>query len=158
VKEVFLKISDILVKDSMLLDLKGREKEQVLAEIAKALANSVPGLDERRLLEVLNEREKLQSTGIGDGVAVPHCKLPDLSHLVTSFARSREGVDFGSIDGQPSHLFFLLVAPEYSEGQHLRALARISRFLHDARFRERLWEAETREEICRAVEEEDAKF
>jgi fructose-specific phosphotransferase system IIA component len=153
-----VKIGDILVKDSILLDLKGREKRDVLAEMAKALADSTFGIDGRRFFELLNEREKLQSTGIGEGVAVPHCKLPDLSHPVTSFARSREGVDFGSRDGQPTHLFFLLAVPEYSEGQHLKALARISRFLHDARFRERLCEAGTREEICRAVEEEDAKF
>jgi fructose-specific phosphotransferase system IIA component len=152
-----VKIGEILVKDSILLDLKAREKRDLLAEMAKALAESTPGLDEKRLFHLLNKREKLQSTGIGEGVAVPHCKLPDLSHPVISFARSREGVDFGSIDGLPSHLFFLLVVPEYSEGQHLRALARLSRFLHDARFRERLWETETREGVCRAVEEEDAK-
>jgi PTS system nitrogen regulatory IIA component len=142
----------------MLLDLKGRKKPDVLAEMAEALAGSTPGLDEKRLFDVLNEREKLQSTGIGEGVAVPHGKLPDLSRLVTSFARSREGVDFDSVDGQPTYLFFVLVVPEQSGGQHLNALARISRFLHDASFRERLWEARTLEDVCRAVEEEDAKF
>ena len=155
---VIVKVSDILVKDSILLDLKGREKRDVLAEMAKALAESTSGLDEERLLEVLNGREKLQSTGIGEGVAVPHCKLADLSHPVTSFARSREGVDFDSRDGQPTHLFFLLAVPEHSEGQHLKALARISRFLHDASFRGRLWKAETREDVCRTVQEEDARF
>jgi mannitol/fructose-specific phosphotransferase system IIA component (Ntr-type) len=77
---------------------------------------------------------------------------------VTSFARSRDGVDFDSRDGQPTHLFFLLAVPQHSGGQHLKVLARISRFLHDASFRERLWEARTQEEVCRAVEEEDAKF
>ena len=153
-----MKIGDILVKDAIILDLKAREKQDLLGEMAKTLSESTPGLDENRLFEQLSERENLQSTGIGEGVAVPHCKLPDLSLPVTSFARSREGVDFGSIDGRPSHLFFLLVVPEYSGGQHLKALARISRFLHDAGFRERLWEAESREEVCRAVEEEDAKF
>jgi PTS system nitrogen regulatory IIA component len=158
VREVFLKIGDILVRDSIILDLKGREKEQVLAEMAKALADSTPGVDERRLFEAVNEREKLQSTGIGEGVAVPHVKLPDLSSPVASFARSREGVDFDSKDGQLTHLLFLLVVPEYSDGRHLKVLARISRFLRDTRFRELLWEAETREEVCCAVEEEDAKF
>ena len=153
-----MKIGDILVKDSILLDLKGRKKQDVLAEMASALANSTSGLDEKRLLEFLNEREKLQSTGIGEGVAVPHCKLPDLLRPLTSFARSREGVDFGSIDDRPSYLFFLLEVPENSRGRHLKVLARISRFLHDPHFRERLWKAESREEVCRAVEEEDAKF
>jgi PTS system nitrogen regulatory IIA component len=156
--EVVVKIGDILVKDAILLDLKSQEKRGVLAEMAKALADSTPGVDAKRLFRVLNEREKLQSTGIGQGVAVPHCRLPDLSHPVTSFSRSRKGVDFGSMDGQPSHLFFLLAVPETSKGQHLKALARISRFLHDVHFRERLWDAGSREEVCRAIEEEDAKF
>jgi PTS system nitrogen regulatory IIA component len=155
---VDVRVSNILVKDSILLDLKGREKPEVLAEMAKALAGSTSDLDEKQLFDVLNEREKLQSTGIGEGVAVPHGKLPDLSRLVTSFARSREGVDFDSMDGQPTHLFFLLAVPEHSGGQHLKALARISRFLHDPNFRQRLWEAGTREEVCRVIEEEDAKF
>lgn len=153
-----MKISDILVRDAVILDLAAGAKRDVLAEMAKKLANAVPGLDEARLLEVLVEREKLQSTGIGEAVAIPHGKLPGLGRLLASFARSREGVDFDSIDGQATHLFFLLVVPESSGGQHLKALARISRFLRDASFRKRLLEAETQEEVCRAIEEEDAKF
>jgi PTS system nitrogen regulatory IIA component len=153
-----LKIGDILVRDSIILDLKGRDKEQVLAEMAKALADSTPGVDEKRLFEAVKERETLQSTGIGEGAAVPHVKLPDLPGPVTCFARSREGVDFGSLDGRPAHLFFLLVVPEYSDGHHLKVLARISRFLHDPGFRELLWDAETREDVCLAIEEEDAKL
>ena len=153
-----MKISDILVQDGVILDLTSRAKRDVLAEMAKALAAAVPALDEGRLVEVLVEREKLQSTGIGEAVAIPHGKLPGLGRLLASFARSREGVDFDSIDGQPTHLFFLLVVPEHSGGQHLKALARISRFLRDASFRKRLLEAASREEVCRAIEEEDAKF
>jgi PTS system nitrogen regulatory IIA component len=153
-----MKISDILVRDAVILDLAARAKRDVLAEMAKALANAVAGLDEAKLFEVLVEREKLQSTGIGEAVAIPHGKLPGLSRLLASFARSREGVDFDSIDGHSTHLFFLLVVPESSGGQHLKALARISRFLRDASFRKRLLEAETQEEVCRAIEEEDAKF
>jgi PTS system nitrogen regulatory IIA component len=107
---------------------------------------------------VLVEREKLQSTGIGEAVAIPHGKVPGLARLLASFARSRNGIDFDSIDGQQTHLFFLLVVPEHSGGQHLKALARISRFLRDASFRKRLLEAGTRDEVLRAIEEEDAKF
>jgi PTS system nitrogen regulatory IIA component len=153
-----MKISDILVREAVILDLAARAKRDVLGEMAKALANAVPGLDEARLLDVLVEREKLQSTGIGEAVAIPHGKLPGLGRLLASFARSREGVDFDSIDGHATHLFFLLVVPESSGGQHLKALARISRFLRDASFRKRLLEAETQDEVCRAIEEEDAKF
>jgi nitrogen PTS system EIIA component len=153
-----MKISDILVKDAILLDLAGQSKREVLAEMAAALAKAEAGLDESRLLEVLVEREKLQSTGIGESVAIPHGKLPGLPRLLASFARSRRGVDFESIDGQPTTLFFLLVVPEHSGGQHLKALARISRFFRDAGFRNRLLEAETVDDVCRAIEEEDAKF
>ena len=153
-----MKITDILVRDAVVLDLQSSAKRDVLAEMAGALASAEPELDEERLLEVLSERERLQSTGIGESVAIPHGKLGGLSRLLASFARSRTGVDFESIDGQPTHLFFLLVVPEHSGGQHLKALARISRFFRDATFRKRLLEAETRDEVFRAIEEEDAKF
>ncbi len=153
-----MKITDILVRDAVVLDLQSSAKRDVLAEMAGALASAEPELDEERLLEVLSERERLQSTGIGESVAIPHGKLGGLSRLLASFARSRAGVDFESIDGQPTHLFFLLVVPEHSGGQHLKALARISRFFRDATFRKRLLEAETRDEVFRAIEEEDAKF
>lgn len=149
---------DILVKDAVVLNLASRRKGDVLAEMARALAKAESHLDADALLGVLEEREALQSTGIGEGVAIPHGKLPGLQRLIASFARSREGVDFESIDGQPTHLFFLLVVPEHSGGQHLKALARISRFFRDAAFRSRLQEAETVEDVYRAIEEEDAKF
>ena len=153
-----MKIMDILVRDAVILDLASRTKRDVLEELASALAGAEPSLDAGRLLAVLTEREELQSTGIGDGVAIPHGKMPGLPRLLASFARSREGIDFESIDGQPSQLFFLLVVPEHSGGQHLKALARISRFFRDAQFRKALLEAETREDVFRAIEEEDAKF
>ena len=153
-----MKIMDILAKEAVLLDLDSSGKEAALRELARSLAVTEPRLDAARLLEVLLERERLQSTGIGDGVAIPHGKLPGLEDLVASFARSRVGVDFDSIDGQKTHLFFLLVVPEHAGGKHLKALARISRFFRDASFRKALEEAETREDVFRAIEEEDAKF
>ncbi len=153
-----MKIMDILVRDAVVLDLASESKSEILGEMARALAGAESGLDPDSLLRVLEEREALQSTGIGEGVAIPHGKLPGLGRLVASFARSRGGVDFDSIDGQPTHLFFLLVVPEHSGGQHLKALARISRFFRDAAFRARLNDAESVEDVCRAIEEEDAKF
>jgi PTS system nitrogen regulatory IIA component len=153
-----MKIMDILVKDAVLLDLASSGKEAALQELARSLAVAEPRLDAARLLEVLLERERLQSTGIGDGVAIPHGKLAGLDRLVASFARCRAGLDFDSIDGQKTHLFFLLVVPEHAGGMHLKALARISRFFRDASFRKALEEAETREDVFRAIEEEDAKF
>ena len=153
-----MKIMEILVKESVILDLGVRTKREVLAEMAASLAKVEPQIEAGRLLDVLLEREALQSTGIGEGVAIPHGKLPGLQRLVASFARSRAGIDFESIDGQPTHHFFLLVVPEHSGGQYLKALARISRFFRDPAFRQNLAEGEALEDVIRAIEEEDAKL
>ena len=153
-----MKIMEILVKESVILDLGVRTKREVLAEMAASLAKVEPQIEADRLLDVLMEREALQSTGIGEGVAIPHGKLPGLGRLVASFARSRAGIDFESIDGQPTHHFFLLVVPEHSGGQYLKALARISRFFRDPAFRQALAEGEALEDVIRAIEEEDAKL
>jgi len=151
-----MKIMDILVKDALILNLGVRTKRDVLAEMSAALAKVEPQIEADRLLEVLLEREELQSTGIGEGVAIPHGKMAGLDRLVASFARSPEGVEFDSIDGQPTHHFFLLVVPEHSGGQYLKALARISRFFRDAAFRQRLTESETLEDVLHTIEDEDA--
>lgn len=153
-----MKIMDILVKDAVILDLGVRNKRDVLAEMSHALAKVEPQIDANRLLEVLLEREALQSTGIGEGVAIPHGKMAGLDRLLATFARSQQGIDFESIDGQPTHHFFLLVVPEHSGGQYLKALARISRFFRDATFRQRLAEGESVEDVVGAIEEEDAKL
>ena len=153
-----MKIMDILVRDAVILNLGVRTKREVLAEMAAALAKVEPQIDADRLLEVLLEREELQSTGIGDGVAIPHGKLAGLDRLLATFARSVEGVDFESIDGQHTNHLFLLVVPEHSGGKYLKALARISRFFRDPAFRQRLSESESLEDVLAAIEEEDAKL
>lgn len=153
-----MKIVDILVRNAVVLDLESRDKRGALRELCAALAAAEPGLEAASLLSILEAREALQSTGIGEGVAIPHGKLPGLPRLLASFARSREGVDFESIDGAPTHLFFLLVVPEHAGGAHLKALARISRFFRDEAFRKALLEAGSREEIVAAIEQEDARF
>jgi PTS system nitrogen regulatory IIA component len=149
---------DILVKDGAILDLVSDAKDGVLAEMARSLSAAESSLDPDHLLQVLIDREGLQSTGIGEGVAIPHGKIAGLERLVASFARSRKGIDFESVDGKATHLFFLLVVPEHSGGQHLKALARVSRFLRDADFREKLMEAKSLDDVFRAIDEEDAKF
>jgi len=153
-----MKIMDILVQEAVLLDLESDSKDGVLAEMASALGDAVPNVDRDRLLQVLVEREALQSTGIGEGVAIPHGKMGGLDRLLATFARCKNGLDFDSIDGQPTQLFFLLVVPEHSGGQHLKALARISRFLRDGAFRDRLLEAEKPEDVFAAISDEDARF
>ncbi len=153
-----MKITDILVREASILDLSSQAKDDLLEEMATALASVEPRLEGPSLLGVLREREALQSTGIGEGVAIPHGKIAGLERLMATFARSQGGVDFDSIDGKPTQLFFLLVVPEQSGGQHLKALARISRFFRDATFRSKLLDADDLDEIFRAIEEEDAKF
>ena len=154
-----MKIMDILVRDAVILDVASTTKDGVLEEMARALASAVPSIEPDRLMEVLVEREALQSTGIGEGVAIPHGKLPGLDGLVAGFARCRDGLDFDSIDGQPTELFFLLVVPEHAGGrQHLKALARISRFCRNGEFRKKLSEAVDLEGILTAIADEDGKF
>ena len=153
-----MKVMDILARDAVILDLGVQTKREVLEKMANALAKVEPQIEADRLLEVLLEREALQSTGIGEGVAIPHGKMVGLDRLVASFARSHEGVDFEAIDGQRTHHFFLLVVPEHSGGQYLKALARISRFFRDPTFRQRLSEVESLEDVIRAIEEEDARL
>ncbi len=154
-----MKIMDILVRDAVILDVAATTKNGVLEEMATALASAVPSIEPDRLVEVLVEREALQSTGIGEGVAIPHGKLPGLDGLVAGFARCRDGLDFDSIDGQPTELFFLLVVPEHAGGrQHLKALARISRFCRNGEFRKRLSEAVDLDGVLSAIADEDGKF
>lgn len=153
-----MKITDLLDAAKIIPSLKGRDKKTVLKEITDWLASQDPTMDARRLLEILLEREKISSTAIGEGVAIPHGKLPGIRKVSGVFARSAQGVDFDSLDGGPTHLFFLLIAPEDSAADHLKALARISRLLKDSSFRARLMEGETQAEIFDAIKKEDQKF
>jgi PTS system nitrogen regulatory IIA component len=153
-----MKILDILDKECIIPELLSRTKEEVLEELTRALLDCKAHLDKEALVEVLLERERLGSTGIGDGIAIPHGKVQDLDELVLSFGRSTQGIEFDSMDGRPTHLFFLLIAPENSAGIHLRALAKISRLLKSSHFRQRLLEAETEEELFQVIQEEDKEF
>ncbi|MCG6947205.1 MAG: PTS sugar transporter subunit IIA [Deltaproteobacteria bacterium] len=153
-----MKILDILDKECIIPELRSRTKEEVLEELTGALLDCKAHLDKDALVEVLLERERLGSTGIGDGIAIPHGKVQDLDELVLSFGRSTQGIEFDSMDGRPTHLFFLLIAPENSAGIHLRALAKISRLLKSSHFRQRLLEAETEEELFQVIHEEDKEF
>jgi PTS system nitrogen regulatory IIA component len=115
-------------------------------------------LNKQTVLTVLLEREKISTTAIGEGVAIPHGKLPGVERVLGVFARSPQGVDFASLDGGPTHLFFVLIAPENAAADHLKALARISRLLKDEAFRRRLMEGQTSQELFNIIAEEDEKF
>ncbi len=152
-----MKLTDILVADACTIDMKARTKKEALRELSAALASGVDSLDPAGLLDMLLEREKLGTTAMGDGIAIPHARVESLDRLLASFGRSRHGVDFDSIDGKPTHLFFLLVAPGTEGSAHLLTLARLSRFLTQAEFRAKLLEVESTEELFRAVEEEESR-
>jgi len=152
-----MKILDILAKQAIIPELHGSTKRQVLEELIEALVRHKPQLD-GELMAVLLERERLGSTGIGDGIAIPHGKLKDLDQLTLSFGRSTRGVDFESMDGRPVHLFFLLVAPETSAGIHLRALAKIARLLKNGHVRKKLGSVSGPDEIYAVIQQEDEDF
>jgi PTS system nitrogen regulatory IIA component len=153
-----VKITDFLSVQTVIPALAQREKNAVLEELAGWLTANHNDLDPKRVLSVLMERERISTTAIGEGVAIPHGKLPGLERIYGVFARSSEGVDFNSLDGGPTHLFFVLIAPEGAAADHLKALARISRLLKDESFRRRLMAAKSNQELFTLIAEEDDKF
>jgi PTS system nitrogen regulatory IIA component len=152
-----MKISEILAPDAVLADLTGRTKPQILQELAARLVSGHKGIDVGELSSVLSERERLGSTAIGDGIAIPHGKIRGVRQIIGTFGRAIKGVDFDSLDGHPTHLFFLLVAPEDSASLHLKALARVSRLFRDNAFREHLLAARDSAEIYGLIVEEDSR-
>jgi PTS system nitrogen regulatory IIA component len=153
-----MKIADILSPDMVIADLKGTTKPDVLNELAKTLSAKYTEIKLTDLTAVLAERERLGSTAIGDGIAIPHGKLRGVLKIIGAFGRHPAGVDFDSLDGGPSQLFFVLVAPEDSASLHLKALARVSRLLKEASFRSRLLAAKDSKELYSLIEEEDKKY
>jgi PTS system nitrogen regulatory IIA component len=152
-----MKISEILSSDLVIANLKGRTKPEILQELAGALAARYPSIQKDELAAVLAERERLGSTAIGDGISIPHGKIRGVNQIIGTFGRHTEGVDFESLDGRPTNLFFLLVAPEDSTSLHLKALARVSRLFKDNSFRDRLMKAADAAEIYRLIIEEDSR-
>ena len=153
-----MKITDFLTAQGVIPELAARDKSAVLREMAQGLAAQRESLNADQVLKVLWERERISTTAIGEGVAIPHGKLAGIERVIGVFARSPQGVDFAALDGGPTHLFFVLLAPENAAADHLKALARISRLLKDAAFRSRLMEGQTPEEIFQIIAEEDQKF
>lgn len=123
-------LDSLIDKQSVLASVKSPNKKQLLQELSQSLAAQV-AVDHRVILEVLMKREKLGSTGIGQGIAIPHGKLPSISRVYGLFARLAQPVEFDSVDGQPVDLVFVLLAPEDAGADHLKALAKISRLLRD---------------------------
>jgi PTS system nitrogen regulatory IIA component len=153
-----MKIDGLLRPEDILAELSAETKEDVLSELAGTVAEHHPGLDREELLRILQERERLGSTGIGDGIAIPHGKLKRLDKPRMAFGRSLKGVDFNALDGGKVHLFFLLLAPEDAVGVHLKMLARISRILKDPAVRKGLLAAPDAAAIFAIIREQDSRY
>jgi PTS system nitrogen regulatory IIA component len=153
-----MKLSDLLEKNHVISDLKAKDKKGVLSELVDVIISSYPTLDKNSLVKVLLERERLGSTGIGDGVAIPHGKFQGLKRPIISFGRSRKGLDFDAMDGESVFLFFLLVAPEDSASIHLKALAKIAKIIKSRSFRNELMKVSTSEEIYQAIIQNDEQL
>ena len=152
-----MKLSDFLSPERVLANIKSNNKKDALKEISEFVSSVEQDdvLTDKHLFNAILDREELGSTGIGDGVAIPHAKIHGLKNLCACFARSEDGVDFKAIDSEPVRLIFMLLVPENSAGIHLKALARISRVLKERDFREKLMTAKDSQELYDAFIRQD---
>ena len=147
-----MNLLDILSLESTIVDLKGESKEDIIAELVNSLPVGDVITDRDQVLQAVLDREKIMSTGIGDGIAIPHGKSAAVTELVAAMGTQRRGVDFDALDGEPAFVFFLLVSPANVSGPHIKALARISRLLKNDEFKKKLIEADSAEEIIATIE------
>ena len=153
-----MKIMNYLKEEWVIPNLQGTDKRSVLKALSSVLMKPCQMASEEELLQVLLDREKLGSTGIGEGIAIPHGRLKKLKSFLISFGRSMKGVDFDSIDRKPSQLFFMVMAPENSAVDNLKLLGRIVTLLKDPSFKKRLIEAQSQKELFQIISEEDEKY
>ncbi len=150
-----MKLMDFIVKDAIVVNLQGTEKKDVLEEMVEALVKSKKISSQEKVVKILLDREELGSTGIGQGIAIPHGKTNEVDNVVIAFGSSKQGIEFESLDGELVYLVFLLLAPVESTGIHLKALAKISRILKDKHFRQSLRDAKDVAEVTKIIKEED---
>lgn len=144
-------LADTIIKDCVVCELNSKEKSEIIDELSSNLSSYIEEVSREDVLTSILEREKLGSTGIGYGVAIPHGKVEGISKVYISFGRSTDGVDFDSIDDKPAHLFFLIIAPMDSSALHLKALASISGLLKEEQFRKQLMKAKDSAEIYNII-------
>jgi len=152
-----MRIEEVLKESCVIDSMTGKTKRDILSELVGALKRTGLIDDVEKVVGIILDREKLGSTGIGDGVAIPHGKMKGIHNFLCVFGRSIEGVDFDAVDRKPVHIFFLLLAPENSASLHLKMLSRISKILRDPSFRKRLIELGDAKEIYRDIVDEDKK-
>ena len=150
-----MKIMDFLCPEAITVDLASQDKKSAITELVELLYKSKKIKKPAEVIEAVLEREKLGSTGIGQGVAIPHGKTDTVSDQIGALGISQKGVEFNSLDGEPVYLIFLLIGPAEVAGQHLKALARISRLFKDKFFRQALHESKSVQEVIKIIEQED---
>jgi nitrogen PTS system EIIA component len=153
-----MRLKDALKESCVIADLKGGTKKEVLTELVTSLKEAGFIDDVQEAVSVILEREKLGSTGIGEGIAIPHGKMAGTDRILCAFGRSKEGIDYDAVDGEPAHIFFLLLAPEDSAGLHIQMLSRISRILRDEVFRKHLVEQSENMDLYSEIVGQDEKF
>ncbi|MDR2192768.1 MAG: PTS sugar transporter subunit IIA [Endomicrobium sp.] len=151
-----MKIMDFLSADAITVDLKATDKKSAIVELVETLKSTKKVKKTEDVIEVVLEREKLGSTGIGQGVAIPHGKTDVLQEQVGALGISRKGIEFNSLDGEPVHIVFLLAGPVEIAGQHLKALSRISRLFKDKFLRQAIKDAASADEIVKIIQQEDS--
>ena len=150
-----MNLLDILSPRSVVVDLQGETKEAIIEELVDCLDVGEVVTDRDKVLQAVLEREKIMSTGIGDGIAIPHGKSEAVVRLAAALGTQKRGVDFEALDGEPGYVFFLLVSPANISGPHIKALARISRLLKNDDFKKKLIAASTPEELMIVIETEE---
>lgn len=152
-----MKITEILTSDAISSNLKAKNKKEVIEELVDLVAGPAKIQEKKKVVQKILEREELGSTGIGQGIAIPHGKSDAVKELAAAFGISRNGVNFDALDGAPVQIFFLLIAPESAPSAHLKALARVSSLLKDRYFRRTLLGASNKDDLFACIREEDAK-
>lgn len=152
-----MKIMDFLNLDAITADLKSTTKKEIIKELVDLMVKAGDIKKGDDLVKTIMSRETLGSTGIGQGIGIPHGKSTTVKKLTAAFGLSKNGVDFESLDGELTYIFFLLIAPEESAGPHLKGLARISRLLKDKYFRDTLLKAQDAKEIINIIKSEDSR-
>jgi fructose-specific phosphotransferase system IIA component len=150
-----LKISEFLKPEAIIMQMKSRDKIAALKELVDNIVDSKAVENGEELQKALAKRENLESTGIGDGIAIPHARTDAVKSLILAFARSEEGVDFSAIDGKPSHLIFLIASPKNKKSEYIMALAKLSRLLRKQEVRQLLKKASNPEEILDIIKKKE---
>lgn len=150
-----MRIMDFLDKESIELNIKSKTKKEVIEELVDMLDKKGLILDKKVTIESLMEREELGSTGVGQGIAIPHSKTKGVKELIAAFGVSKAGVNFNALDGENVYIFFLLLAPEGAAGLMLKALARVSNFLKNKYYRIKIMEATDKAAVIATIEEEE---